>query len=244
MYDSLQEIVAEQRTLMRNKKKIVKFFLIAVPLIAIWGLLWMIFNPKDFYAIQSNSRDFIAKFGAFGPAIFVLMQAGQVIVTPISHYSMGALGGFLYGTYLGTILNYVGRIIGHIAAFAIARRFGRKIVERFVDEETMRKYDYYVSGEEAPTRQLLILFLIYGLPFFPDDEVSYLIGLSKMKFKYFLIANIFGHVTGSLHLAYLGSGINVKDFLFWGPFVISFFGFILIYFLLRSKRKSYTTVQE
>ena len=32
-----------------------------------------------------------------------------------------------------------------------------------------------------------------------------------MKFRMFFLANFFGHIGGSLGLAYLGSGINTKD---------------------------------
>jgi uncharacterized membrane protein YdjX (TVP38/TMEM64 family) len=50
---------------------------------------------------------------------------------------------------------------------------------------------------------------------FPDDELSYLTGLSSMKPKVFLPLMALGHISGSLSLAYLGSGIqSVKEPLF------------------------------
>ena len=60
-----------------------------------------------------------------------------------------------------------------------------------------------------------MLFLAYFLPVFPDDELSYLAGLSAMKPKIFLPLMAIGHVSGSLALAYVGNGIqSVKEPMF------------------------------
>ena len=55
---------------------------------------------------------------------------------------------------------------------------------------------------------------MYFLPLFPDDEISYLAGFSKLGFKKFLIVILFGHIGGSLGLAFLGSGLSYKHPLF------------------------------
>ena len=165
------------------------------------------------------------------PLAFVALQAIQVVVTPISHYSVGVVGGFLYGPYLGGLLNYIGRVIGHLIAFFLARILGRKTAERYVSSKTLERYDKYVSDKS------LILFLIYYLPVFPDDEISYLAGLFKMKFKMFLLANLFGHLGGSLGLAYIGSGIDIKDPLFWIITISVLIGFSLVWWLMRRRKK-------
>ncbi|NIN00989.1 MAG: hypothetical protein GTO24_23755 [candidate division Zixibacteria bacterium] len=223
---------------MSSRKKITTLFWIIIPLIVISGILWSIISPSGFYAAQSYWRDLIARFGSFGPIIFVLVQVLQVVVAPIGHYGIGALGGFLYGTFLGTILNYVGRFVGSILAFSIARKFGRKLVLRFVDERTIRKYDHYVSGGREPTRQVIILFLVYALPFFPKDEITYLVGISKMHPRHFILANIFGQISGSLATAYIGSGVHHQDVLFWFPFIVCLLGFPLLFYLVRSIAKA------
>ena len=141
------------------------------------------------------------------------------------------MGGFLYGTWLGTLYNYIGRILGHIIAFLITRFLGRPLFKNFVSQETIRKYDGYVSDKS------LLLFLIYFLPFFPDDEISYLSGLSKMKMKWFILANVFGHLGGSLGLAYMGAGVSSKDLAFWILSLITLIGFPVIWYVMRKKHK-------
>jgi len=203
---------------MSNKKSVTLFWII-ITLIPVLGLIWSVISPNDFQFWQEIARTWIDKFGGFGPLIFVFIQILQVIITPLSHYTVGAIGGYLYGPYLGGILNYIGRVFGHYVAFLIARKYGRNFIKKHLDETTIIKYDRIFSGENENKRggslQSLLLFLIYFLPLFPDDEISYLVGTSNMSKKPFLLANIFGHLGGAFSLAYLGSGVSTKDPLFW-----------------------------
>lgn len=191
------------------------------------GIIVSLTDPQNFSATQNIWQNRIATFGIFAPLAFILLQALQVIITPISHYGVGILGGFLYGPYLGGFLNWIGRVIGHIAAFFIARFAGRELAERYVSPETLKRYDRYLSNKS------FVLFLCYFLPVFPDDEMSYLAGLSKMPLKQFLTANIFGHIGGSLGLAYAGSGIDTRDPLLWILSGITLIGFLLILRLIK-----------
>ena len=191
------------------------------------GIILSLAAPQNFSATQNIWQNKIATFGILAPLAFILLQALQVIVAPISHYGVGMLGGFLYGPYLGTLLNWIGRIIGHVGAFFIARLAGRGIAEKYVDPDTLKQYDKYLSNKS------FVLFLCYFLPVFPDDEMSYLTGLSKMPLKQFLTANIFGHIGGSLGLAYIGSGIDIRDPLLWILSGITLIGFLLILRLIK-----------
>jgi uncharacterized membrane protein YdjX (TVP38/TMEM64 family) len=85
-----------------------------------------------------------------------------------------------------------------------------------LDEKTIKQFDRFVSGKDQKgiTPQSLILFLIYFLPLFPDDEISYIVGLSTMSRRHFILANLFGHVGGAVSLAYIGSGVDTSDLYF------------------------------
>lgn len=207
-------------------------FWLIITIIPILGVIWALISPEGFSTSREVWQNRIATLGLLAPLAFILIQALQVIITPISHYSVGVLGGFLYGPWLGGLLNYFGRMIGHLIAFFVSRLLGRRVAERFVSEKTLATYDKYVSDKS------LALFFMYYLPIFPDDELSYLAGLSKMKFKPFLLANLFGQVGGSIGLAYAGSGIDVKDPLFWVLVLSTLVGFPLIYLLTWKNKKA------
>lgn len=219
----------------KGKWQIGRLFWVIVTTIPILGLVWSLIDPQQFEAVQQVWRQRAETWGIAGPVVFVAAQASQVIVAPISHYTVGAIGGFLYGPFWGGFLNWAGRVLGHIAAFWIARRLFRPLVERYVEPETRDRFDRLIGGGRGFSVQSLILFLVYFLPLFPDDEISYIVGLSPMGFWPFLMANLFGHLGGAFSLAYIGSGIDANDPYFWFLFGVTLAGFPLIWYLIRRK---------
>lgn len=231
---------------MAEKRRAILIFWSLVTAFALFGLIWGLADPTRFERYKAVAQSHILPLGVAGMVLFVGIQALQVVITPISHYVVGAIGGFLYGPILGGVLNYIGRIIGHACAFFIARRF-KGLAKRFVGSDTMARYDRIFSGEvegrRSFTPQHLMLFLFYFLPLFPDDEISYLVGLSSMRWTPFILANLFGHLGGAFSLSYIGSGINTKDWLFWVLTFATLVGFValwVVYYVHGRKPKART----
>lgn len=160
------------------------------------------FYSSQFFIKLENLRELVARAGIFGPLIFLFIQFIQVVVAPISHYAIQAAGGAIFGFWLGGALNYVGSVLGSLFAFFLARRYGIPLVRKIVPEKIMSRYSSVVQ-KIGPFG----LFLIYFLPLFPDDELIYLIGLSKMKFRDFLGATLFGRIGGMFGMAFVGATI-------------------------------------
>jgi len=199
---------------MVQRQRIIFTILGFLPLVALltWGYLY----PSSFFTSQERIRDYVNGFGLLAPAILIAIQILQIVITPISHYAVGVAGGFIFGTWYGFLYNYIGRVIGHTGAFFLSRTIGRPIVEKLVKAETLVKYDKFWEKGGS-----FVLFLIYYLPLFPDDEMSYIAGTSKIAFGPFMIANLFGQIGGSLALAYLGAGVQLNTITFVFVFLIT-----------------------
>lgn len=220
-------IVLKENKLKQTGRVAALVFWIIVTVFPILGIVASIFWPLSFYTTQVDYRHFIHTYGQWAPVALIGLQILQVVITPLSHYAVGYMGGFLFGPYLGGIYNYIGRVIGHTIAFYISRHVASPFVRRFVPSGTIDTYNRAVSNRPD------LLFLIYFLPLFPDDEMSYLAGLSKMRTKFFMIANILGQLGGSFSLAYMGSGINTKDTLFWVLSIVTLAGFPILWILSK-----------
>ncbi len=210
-----------------RKIKAVWYLITIIPIVLlIVGYMF----PSTFFSNQDKIREFIEPYGNLAPIAFIIIQIIQVVLTPISHYTISVAGGFIFGTVNGFIYNWIGRVIGTLIAFSLGRKFGRKIVKKIVKTETLEKYDkLFEKGK-------LILFLMYFLPLFPDDELSYLAGFSSMKARTFIPIMIIGHIGGSLGLSYIGNGLSYKD-----PFFILFSILTLlagILFVLLNKKRT------
>ena len=196
--------------------------------IAILGLLVQIFFPDLYFSNQEVLRAKVDSYRPYDVWAFILLQIFQVIVAPVSHYAVSILGGALYGAHMGGIYNWVGRMIGHIIAYWFGRIFGRKLFLFFFDENDFKQYEKFINGTKKTLYiRLIILFLMIFLPIFPDDEISYLVGIASLNFSYYLIILLVGHIGGSFALAYLGAGINEKD-----PFFAVLVGFGVLFAIL------------
>ena len=121
-----------------RKIKLIWYLLTIIPLLLL--ILGYIY-PSTFFSSQEQIRSFVEPYGIFAPIIFIILQILQVVLTPISHYVVGLAGGFIFGTWYGFILNWVGRVIGTLIAFYLGRKFGRKIIKRVVKQNNLKKYD-------------------------------------------------------------------------------------------------------
>lgn len=196
---------------MSRKLKIILFVLGILPVVGV--VIYGYISPIGFFGSIDNIKEIVGRYTLLAPLIFIGIQILQVVLTPINHYVVGVAGGVLFGAWFGGLYNWIGRVIGHFIAFMLARTFGRRLVKKAVGERLLSKYDKIWERNGG-----FYLFLIYFLPVFPDDEISYITGVSKMRTKVFLIAAIFGHLGGAFGLSFIGAGIGQRN-----PFVIGIF---------------------
>jgi len=213
---------------MKSKYGSIAFWWI-ISLIPILGIVWSMLNPQGYESTSNYYSNIIQRFGIMGWFAFILLQVFQVVITPFNHYVIGILGGFIFGPIVGGLYNWIGRIIGHTIAFFLARKYGRNLLIKYISENDIQRYNRII-GDRG-----IVLFLIYFLPFFPDDEISYLVGLSNMKNKTFLIAVFFGHIGGSWSLAYVGAGITTYDYFFYFLIGLTIIGFVVIVYMFDHK---------
>lgn len=143
--------------------------LIACGVFIFYGFQQQIFTSQD------ALRSFVGGFGAFGAVVFILFQAVQVVV-PILPGGLGCLAGvLLFGPWPGFVYNYVGICLGSIAAFLLAKLYGRPILSVLFRQETIAKYEGWTNRHFARWFALAIFF-----PVAPDDFLCWLAGTTKM----------------------------------------------------------------
>lgn len=114
--------------------------------------------------------------------IFVGLQALQVVIAVVPPVQV--VGGMLFGWFWGFVLSFAGTLLGTLVIFVLVKRFGRPLVEAFVDEKLIHKYKF-LQDERKLTRILMILYLIPGIV--PKDVISYLVPLTPVKKKDFFM---------------------------------------------------------
>ena len=77
---------------------------------------------------------------------------------------------------------------------------GSRFVEKVVSPQVIQKYDHFMEH-----RGTLITFILFLIPGFPKDALSYIIGLSHMKTTTFLIVCGIGRLLGTIMLSVSGN---------------------------------------
>lgn len=136
-----------------------------------------------------SMRTFVAAAGPLGPVVFLLLQIAQVVLPFIPGGVTLTTGVLAFGPWFGFLLNYAGVVAGSIINFYIARRYGHRLVLHLVDEKTWQKYIGRLDNSRGFTRFFALAIL---LPFFPDDTLCLLAGLTNMRADVFTVILLAG----------------------------------------------------
>ncbi len=150
--------------------------------------------------VVSSLLDQVKGLGMWGPVILAAVYiVGSIVAFPGLPLSMGA--GFLFGPWVGTVTASIGSTLGAAAAFLVGRTLARGIVEEKVSKDTrFRAIDRAVA-----VQGFKIVFLIRLAPIFPYNLLNYAFGLTKVRFRDYLLASWIGMFPATAFNVYIGS---------------------------------------
>ncbi len=160
---------------------------------------------------KEKVRAFLQAAGPAAPLTFILTQILQVVLAPIPGEATGFIGGFLFGVPLGMLYSTIGLTVGSIIAFFLGRLLELKFVARVVSKETLDKFDFLMERQGT-----LIAFFLFVVPGFPKDYLCFILGLSTMSWKLFLLLSTVGRLPGTLMLTLQGAKVYEGNYLVTG----------------------------
>jgi len=121
-----------------------------------------------------------------------------LLILPASWLSL--LSGFLYGSYLGSIIVFISASIGALFAFFISKSFFAKKLKTFFS-----RYPNLSVMEQIVKKGGLKLMLLARLsPIFPFSILNYFYGSNNVKFRDFVLG-LFGIIPGTFLYCSIGS---------------------------------------
>ena len=198
--------------------------LAAVVLLCLGGglFLW----HSGFFAAASSQESmqaYIQRFAPYSHLCFFLVQFLSVVLAPIPSNITALVGGVLFGTWISFFLTFAAVVLGSVLVFVLARNLGQSFVNRVVGERVSAKY-LDVIHAKADT----FLVLAFLFPFFPDDLLCILAGLTAIPLRRFVVIALLTRPWGLLFASALG-GASFSIPL-WGMALIGVAG-VLLFFL-------------
>lgn len=140
------------------------------------------------YTIHAEPfQEWVEDRGPLGPVVFILVMALSVLFAPIPNVPIFIAAGLAWGSVVGTIYSMIGMMLGSVLAFYCSRLLGRKHLPRLIGGRAAGRLDLLVDKMGGR-----VIFWARMLPVVNFDWISFLAGLTSIRFWPFFAASFLG----------------------------------------------------
>lgn len=210
---------------MKRKRWIVTLLLTLTLLGAGGYFLWR----TGFFAAATSLEGIQRYMEAFSPysqIVFLAVQLASVVLAPIPSNITAAGGALLFGMWESFLLTWLAVTGGSMLVFGLSRSLGQSFADRFVGEKVSARYLDLIRR-----KQDVFLALVFLFPFFPDDLICILAGLTRIRWSRFFWIVVLFRPWGLLVASAVGS--SVISIPMWGMALIGVAGMLLFLAGLR-----------
>lgn len=175
-------------------------FIILLVALLLWQVRDAVWELLSLVGDQEAASAALQAYGVWGPLALAVAQLLQVLIAFIPGHVFLIAAGYVYGFVPGFLLNITAIVAASQFAFALARWFGRPLVERLVAKDILDRW--YRIGEK---QGFLFFTIAFVLPVFPTDAMNFVGGLSGISGAKFLAANILGRLPSAIMLTLIGA---------------------------------------
>ena len=153
-------------------------------------------------------KPIVESAGFFGYILFILIN---IVVTTLMTFVPGMTFTFtliatqLFGTFAGFIVSAIACFLSSLVKFFIGDKLGEPFVDWLIGKDARLKAQDLVSA-----RATVLVPVMLAFPFFPDDAICMVAGMTKMKYWYFAIVALICRTIGVGVTAFLGG--NILDY--------------------------------
>lgn len=185
---------------MIDRKSIIKF----VILLGIIGGAFFTFRYTSLsqYSKKDTLLSLLTQLRAhwWGPIGFILIYGiGCMVALPGSLLTL--CGGAIFGVAKGTAYNVLASNLGATLAFLMARYFGRDFVSRFM-KGRIKAFD-----EKVASHGFRFIFTLRLIPLVPFNGLNLGSGLSKIKYRDYLLGSVLGMLPGTFIYTYFADAL-------------------------------------
>ncbi len=157
-------------------------------------LYHLVLNKERIRAVMNGA-------GSWGPLLFIMFQAFQVVII-IWPVPLEIAGGFMFGLPLGLLYSTLGLALGSMLAFLLAHWLEKRLVSRVVSPDRLKRFRRLMKREGT-----LTAFFIFLIPGIPKDFVCYLLGLTRINLVFFLVAVTLARLPNTILLSLQGAEV-------------------------------------
>ena len=173
--------------------------LMVVIMVLLWPYIHEVFEPGGLSRVIDDVRN----AGPLGFLILLAMQFMQIVVAFIPGEVVQMAAGMMYGPWLGAAVILLGCIISSAFVFVVVHRLGAPFVQDMVPTKYLDKFRAF----EESGKLSIVVFILFLIPAMPKDTFTYLVPLTNMRMRDFLILSNVGRIPGIVISTYAANGL-------------------------------------
>ena len=142
--------------------------------------------------------------GNWGILLILLLRLVSIVIPILPGTYCLLISGYLFGLVNGLLISFVADLLSCSISFSLSKRFGRKILKRVMSKKYLNKFENLSKKYLEKNFFLLTGFLMTGW----FDFVSYGVGLTKLRWRKFLLALIVSVLLSDLPFVATGNGFR------------------------------------
>lgn len=166
-------------------------------------LLWPYFHELFEPGGLDRVIDDVRAAGPVGFLILLGLQFLQIVVAFIPGEVTQMAAGLLYGPWLGALVILAGCVLSSVFVFVVVKRLGAPFVQKMVPTKHLDKFRHFENSGKLN----VIVFVLFLIPGLPKDVFTYLVPLTDMPMRTFLVLSNVGRIPGIVVSTYAASGL-------------------------------------
>lgn len=189
----------EKADIFKSAALIAFFAIMVLIVVMLWPYFHELFEPGGLDRIINDVRG----AGPVGFLILLGLQFLQIVVAFIPGEVVQIAAGLLYGPWIGALVILAGCVISSAFIFALVRKLGAPFVQSMVPVQYLEKFRKF----EKTGKLNIIVFILFLIPGLPKDVFTYLVPLTDMRMRTFLLLSNVGRIPGIVVSTYAADGL-------------------------------------
>jgi uncharacterized membrane protein YdjX (TVP38/TMEM64 family) len=170
------------------------------------GADWYQWSPHD---AKSQIEQLIGSAGVWGAGVSIGLMVLHSFL-PFPAELLAIVNGMIYGPIWGTVITWVGAMLGAFAAFGLARALGQRFVHQLLTEKNAQSVDDWVASHGPGT-----LLLSRFIPVISFNLINYAAGLTKISWWHFAWTTGVGILPLTTLMVVMGDQIETLPWQIW-----------------------------
>lgn len=144
------------------------------------------------------------EYRALGPLTGIILPMLEAFLPFLPLFLFVIANANSFGLWFGSLLSWIGTVVGSIGVFLLIRKFGQERFFRFLSKhEKIRKMMHWVEKHGFGP-----LFIMLCFPFTPSSAINVVAGLSRINVWQFVLAVITGKAVMIFTISYIGHDLR------------------------------------